>query len=98
MSDQNSVDPNSLNDAANQFDDQANNLSEAIGSLDANMSTLGSCWGDDHPGSVFGSGYQQHSQAMVQGAQSLVKGLEDISTRLQETARAIDNLNKPTVC
>lgn len=90
--DQNYIDPSQVSSLASTFDDQANTLSEAIGSLNEQLGALGSCWGHDQPGTAFGNDYQQHESKFVTGCQSIVTGLEEVSTRLQEMAQAVQSL------
>jgi uncharacterized protein YukE len=90
--DQNAIDPSQVASLAQTFDDQANALSEAIGNLTAQLDAIGNCWGNDQPGTAFGNEYQQHESAFLTGCQSIVEGLEDVSTRLQEMSQATQSL------
>jgi uncharacterized protein YukE len=87
--DQVDIDPSQVTAMAQTFDAEANGLSEAIGSLTEQLGALGNCWGNDQPGTAFGGEYTQHESNFVNGCGSVVTGLEDVSTRLQEMAQAV---------
>jgi uncharacterized protein YukE len=90
--DQNYIDPGQVTTTAQAFQDQANALSEALGSLTEQLGALGNCWGNDQPGTSFGNDYRQHETNFVTACGSLVDELEDVSTRLQEMAQAVQSL------
>lgn len=90
--DENYIVPAQVDATGQTFDDQANGISEQIGSLTSQLGALGNCWGNDEPGNAFGGDYQHHVQAFLSGCRTIVNGLEDVATRLHEMAKAVEDV------
>ncbi|MGH4008787.1 MAG: WXG100 family type VII secretion target [Pseudonocardiaceae bacterium] len=76
--------------AAGAFAREGPALSEALTRLRSALDGLGEPWGDDDPGTSFGSGYKPNAQALMNALGTLVEGLTTTGEGLGRMASNYD--------
>jgi uncharacterized protein YukE len=81
-----SVQPATLESAAQAFDDGATQLTSTLQSLVSRLLTDGACWGSDEPGQTFSAGYQPARDQLLEDLADLSTGLTQIGEGLHSSA------------
>jgi uncharacterized protein YukE len=81
-----SVQPATLESAAQAFDDGATQLTSTLQSLVSRLLTDGACWGSDGPGQTFAAGYPPAANQLLEDLADLSTGLTQIGEGLHTSA------------
>lgn len=86
MTDQVSVDPNSIRQAGSQFSTASGDLDAALSRLRGALNGLGDVCGDDDQGRQFAAAYDPNHKTIDQALLNMARGLGDIATALDAMA------------
>ena len=84
MADDFYLDPDGMRDANQRIKTAHDEMSAAFDELNAELTELYGCWGNDDVGKAFGENYKEPAKNINEGSQGILDGVHELTGSLDE--------------